>query len=202
MPAINTFVIPNAIDLNQFKPHTPFEQQLKFKLPPKPKITIATVGSNLTRKRYSLLSTIFSNLGDHFRLLWIGNTKLPRSCPPNIKFVGPLPHSQMPALINSVDAFILLSEAEGDNNSVKEAIACLKPIIISREACTDPVLSANETVKVIDCSLSISSIVASIREFLQQQHSSTSLISSRNSLIDIHERADLYSDIINNYIFR
>lgn len=60
-----------------------------------------------------------------------------------VRFLGPVPHSELPILLNAADVFVLPSASEGLANAWVEALACGTPVVTTpipgaQELITDP----------------------------------------------------------------
>ncbi|MEY4240067.1 MAG: hypothetical protein RL339_2668, partial [Pseudomonadota bacterium] len=60
-----------------------------------------------------------------------------------VRFLGPVPHAELPILLNAADVFALPSSSEGLANAWVEALACGTPVVTTpipgaRELITDP----------------------------------------------------------------
>jgi len=60
-----------------------------------------------------------------------------------VRFLGPVPHAELPILLNAADVFVLPSSSEGVANAWVEALACGTPVVTTpipgaQELITDP----------------------------------------------------------------
>ncbi len=109
-----TYIIPNGVDFNRFKPFNKMECREELSLR-KDKIYILFLGDKKTkRKNFFLANASVSCLGD-----------------PNIELINPYPieHSLVPKYLSASDILLLTSYEEGSPNVIKEALACNCKII-------------------------------------------------------------------------
>ena len=95
--------------------------------------TIAYAGRISMAKRALHLLKITENLPSvHF--IVAGGKQMDVDFPSNVEYLGRLPFSEMPNFYNKADFIILPSATEGFPNTVLEAYACGKPVLVAKEA--------------------------------------------------------------------
>lgn len=119
-----TSPVYNGIDSRMFRPMN-VDRSEKF--------TIAYAGRISMAKRALHLLKIAENLPSvHF--IVAGGKQMDVDFPSNVEYLGRLPFSEMPNFYNKADLLILPSATEGFPNTVLEAYACGKPVLVAREA--------------------------------------------------------------------
>ena len=134
-------VIPNGIDLEEFKP--------KRKKKNNKKITLISTGRLIERKGYDYLINAISDL-DEVELWLIGDGNLSghlelkaKQLNANVKFLGKRDHGDIPYILSSADIFVLPSLNEGMSNSILEAMALGLPIITTDTGGSEELIQDN-----------------------------------------------------------
>ena len=109
-----TSLIPNGVNLQNFRLIKKSDAREKLNLPSDEKIVLFLADPNDERKNFSLVKQAFISLN---------NTEF--------KLLNPFPieHSMTPLYFNAADIFVLPSANEGSPNVIKEAMACNCPIV-------------------------------------------------------------------------
>jgi len=107
-------IIPNGVDLEQFKPLPVNTCRQKLGLPLNEKIILFLANRYNPRKNFNLLknaAALIENI--------------------SFRIINPFPqaHKDIPEYINACDVIIITSYKEGSPNIVKEAMACNCPIV-------------------------------------------------------------------------
>lgn len=137
-----------GIDRERFKPMARAAAKAKFGVTGP---ALATIGALIPRKGQVLVIEALAALPDA-TLLIAGEgpdkaklEKLAASLGVSgrVRFLGSVPHDDIPALLNAADVMVLPSASEGLANAWVEALACGTPIVISdaggaKELLTDP----------------------------------------------------------------
>ena len=111
--------IPNGFDTSSFKPITHIQQEYDF----------VYTGRLIELKR---IKEMVENLDEKHSLLVIGDGPLKSLVlnKKNIDYLGPVPNSKLPSLLNKSKFFISLSKTEGSPKCLFEGILCgLYPIV-------------------------------------------------------------------------
>jgi len=109
-----TLVIPNGVDLSQFKELDREECRKKLGLPIDNRYILFAAIADRPVKNYDLAKTAFELVKrEKMELLAVTN----------------ISHDQIPVFINAADVLILTSLWEGSPNIIKEAMACNCPIV-------------------------------------------------------------------------
>lgn len=112
----NIKIIPNGVDIKEFKPLDKFVCQKELKWD-KDKIHILFAADPEREvKNYALFN-------ESVRIIKSKNQKIV------VHFLKSIPHQRMPIFMNAADVVCLTSRWEGSPNVIKEAMACNRPIV-------------------------------------------------------------------------
>ena len=123
------YLTPNTVDLSHFKPLDRKDCRKRLNLPQDKNIVIF-VGHFIERKGPlrvldALIKTRVDSLG-----VFIGKgNQQPHG--DRVLFTGSVKNSELPLWLNAADLFVLPTLAEGNCNSINEALACGLPVITS-----------------------------------------------------------------------
>jgi glycosyltransferase involved in cell wall biosynthesis len=141
IPRQRISVIPNGVDLDEFKP-------LK-KDSGKDYIHLISTGRLIERKGYAYLIKALKGEKD-FKLTLIGDGDMRRALEEiakensvDAKFLGAVAHDKIPSYLNKADVFVLPSLNEGMSNSVLEAMACGLPIVATETGGSSELVNGN-----------------------------------------------------------
>lgn len=131
-PAQKIDVIPNGVDTDIFHPGEPLDTNGGLR--------VLTVARLIRRKGIEHLIDALGQLGDDRATLTIvgeGNQRgaleaRAAGCDGRVRFLGAVPHEQLPAVYRTHDVFVLPSLNEGMSNTVLEAMASGMPILMTR----------------------------------------------------------------------
>lgn len=118
---------------------------------PRDKPVLATVGALIPRKGQRFAIEALAQLPDAILLIagkgeddemLMGLAK-DLGLADRVRFLGPMPHAELPVLLNAADVFVLPSSSEGLANAWVEALACGTPVVTTpipgaQELITDP----------------------------------------------------------------
>ena len=137
-------VLPNFVDTNKFLPISTRANQMslrrRFHLPESSIIWGTTAAIKKTHKRIDWLIDAFAHAAavcPHLHLIIAGSRqadtdelqrKAQRICPQRVSFFVDLPHSQIPELLQTLDAFVLSSLFEMMPIALLEALSCGLPV--------------------------------------------------------------------------
>jgi glycosyltransferase involved in cell wall biosynthesis len=122
MPEAKIEVHYTGVDQARFRP-----------VPRTPGRTIVTVGNLVAVKGHGLLIEAMRLLPDAVLLVAGEGPERPaleRRAGANVRFLGSVPHGEMPGLLAGADVMALASEREGLANAWVEALACGTPVVI------------------------------------------------------------------------
>jgi len=136
-------VIHNGVDRTKFKPQDKTACRKCLGLETGGKIVLF-IGNLLPVKGLSTLLSAFAYIAkklDNIELICVGNGELEEelrrkasalNVARKVRFVGLVPHSQMPLWINACDVFCLPSISEGFPTVIPEVLSCGRPVVASR----------------------------------------------------------------------
>jgi len=136
-------VVHNGYDPCMFEPGDKWTNREKLGLSPDHKIVLF-VGNLIPVKGLSTLLTAFAHLTKHMEnalLILVGTgeleTKLRNQSSSlgilsRVRFVGSVPHGEIPTWIRACDVFCLPSLNEGCPTVILEALSCGRPVVASR----------------------------------------------------------------------
>lgn len=116
--------VHNGVDTRMFRP---------MQLDRSKKFTVAYGGRISQEKRVPYLFRI-AERKPNIHFLVAGKVQMDIAFPSSVEYVGSLPFSDMPEFYNKADIIILPSATEGFPNTILEAYACGKPVLVAKEA--------------------------------------------------------------------
>jgi glycosyltransferase involved in cell wall biosynthesis len=125
LPESRLAVIPYGVDLGAFSPDTD--------RPPNARVCCLYVGEISHRKGIPVLLRAARRLPD-LQFVLTGSVVTPsllRGLPPNARWMGPLPHADVAALMREADVFVLPSLEDSYGLVVAEAMASGLPVVLS-----------------------------------------------------------------------
>lgn len=141
-------VLRNGVDLKAFAPSDRIAARQRLGLTGR---TLLSVGSLIERKGHHLIIDALTSLPETTLLIAGGGPErqaleqraINAGLGDRVRFLGELPHDQLPAVYGAADALVLASSREGWANVLLEAMACGTPVIATdvwgtREVVTDP----------------------------------------------------------------
>ncbi|GIL15862.1 MAG: 1,2-diacylglycerol 3-glucosyltransferase [Chloroflexota bacterium] len=144
LPELEIPIIYNGVDTDAFRPAMRSSQPAE--------INILCVGRLIERKGQHHLLRAFAELRVHFpkcclTLIGTGDAEVSLkrlaeelNIIEAINFAGFLPHSQMPAIYQRADIFVLPSQSEGMSIALLEALASGLPVIVTDTGGTDELI--------------------------------------------------------------
>ncbi len=139
-----------GLDRSVFHPLDRGECRAALKLPPDRPV-LATVGALIPRKGQAYAIAAMAKLPEAILLVAGGGpdrealqaqaTRL--GLAERVRFLGPVPHGDLPKVLSAADVFVLPTQSEGLANAWVEALACGTPVVTTpipgaRELLTDP----------------------------------------------------------------
>jgi glycosyltransferase involved in cell wall biosynthesis len=125
LPESRLAVIPYGVDLGAFSPHTD--------RPPNARVRCVYVGQISHRKGIPVLFRAARELPDIDFVLTgpVVTPSLLRELPPNVRWMGSLPHADVAALMREADIFVLPSLEDSYGLVVSEAMASGLPVVVT-----------------------------------------------------------------------
>lgn len=157
--ARKVLVIPNGVDTTHFRP---VRHSQRRALGLNHKFVVLYAGRLSYEKGVDFLPVILSmakNAIPNIHLLIVGDGSLRKhlenefsrkDLSPFVSFLGAISHERMPGIINSVDVLLLPSRTEGLPLIVQEALACEKPVIVSKVGGVDEIVDHGKNGFLID----------------------------------------------------
>ena len=126
LPAKKTFLIPNGVDINFFRPKKKRKVNKKLKL--------LSVGRLEPQKNYLTLISALKGVAVDFIIVGSGSLKakllsLSKKMKVNLKIIDKVENLKLPEIYNRADIFVLSSLTEGPNKAILEAMACGLPTV-------------------------------------------------------------------------
>jgi len=122
-----TAVIPVGVDIDKFKSKDKIKLRKKYGFSPKDKIVLY-IGRFSAEKQIDFIVEELSKLNIKLVLVGKGDVIKPKK---NVIVMDPMPHSELPDMINCADCLVLFSKYEGMPTVVLESLACGKPVVSS-----------------------------------------------------------------------
>lgn len=123
-------VIPNGVDIERFRPDSLVRSQMRSQLDLRDEFVWIAVGRLMWKKNYPAMLEAFGRIGKG-KLLIVGagpdEEALRKLAGPGVQFLGP--RSDVPALLNAADGFVMTSIIEGLPISLLEAAATGLPCV-------------------------------------------------------------------------
>jgi teichuronic acid biosynthesis glycosyltransferase TuaC len=142
-------VLRNGVDLSQF--HCPADRASARAALGVEGPTLLSIGHLISRKGHDRVIEALALLPASVRLLVAGEGPLDtalrrlakrRGVAGRVRFLGAVPHAELPAVYGAADAMVLASSREGWANVLLEAMACSTPVIASPIPGNDEVVTA------------------------------------------------------------
>jgi glycosyltransferase involved in cell wall biosynthesis len=131
-PADRVFCVPVAVEVEGFVGPAKRDFRAELLAPPYSKLVVAA-GRMVAQKDFDTLLGAAALLPKHALVAVAGDgpqkQRLESSAPPNVRFLGALPHNDVRDLFRSSDVFALSSIYEGTGLVMVEAAAAEKPIV-------------------------------------------------------------------------
>ncbi len=136
-----------GLDTDLFRPYDRRLCRDEFGLP-RDRPVLATVGALIPRKGQRFVIEALVKLPDAILLIaghgpdeaMLRELTKTTGVAERVHFLGPVPHGELPVLLNAADVFVLPSSSEGLANAWVEALACGTPVV------TTPIPGAQELI--------------------------------------------------------
>ncbi len=148
MPEAKVAVLRNGVDTDVFRPADGARWRAKAAAGP----VLLAVGNLVPLKGHDLMIRALAEIADA-SLLIVGEgpvrgqlEALAKSLglAERVRFLGPVPHKELPAVYSAADLLILASEREGWPNVLLEAMACGTPVVATRVGGVPEIITAPE----------------------------------------------------------
>ncbi len=139
-----------GLDADLFRPYDRRMCREQFGLP-RDKPVLATVGALIPRKGQRFVIEALADLPEAILLVagkgedeaMLRGLARDLGLAERVRFLGPVPHAELPILLNAADVLVLPSSSEGLANAWVEALACGTPVVTTpipgaQELITDP----------------------------------------------------------------
>ena len=166
-------VLRNGVDLNTFTPMLQRDARARLGLPATGRM-VASIGHLIPRKGHELVIDAIATLPD--TTLLIGGSGPERAAlearvrehgiADRVRFLGQLPHPELPCVYSAVDALVLASDREGWANVLLEAMACGTPVVATDVGGSAEVVTTPEAGVIVD-SRSAQAIALALRHLLE-----------------------------------
>jgi glycosyltransferase involved in cell wall biosynthesis len=150
IPRANTTLHRTGLDADLFRPYDRRMCRDQLGLP-RDKPVLATVGALIPRKGQRFVVEALAALPEAILLIagkgedaaMLRDLASELGIADRVRFLGPVPHEELPILLNAADVFVLPSSSEGLANAWVEALACGTPVVTTpipgaQELITDP----------------------------------------------------------------
>lgn len=125
-----------GVDLDRFRPQDRWEAKAKFGITG---LLAVSVGNLVKLKGHEIAAVAIGKMKGMTLIIagagedeaWIRRQAMAAEEPQRIRFIGAVPHHQMPDLLAAADVLVHASEREGLANVWVEALACGTPVIAS-----------------------------------------------------------------------
>lgn len=124
------FAIPNAVDIDKFRPLVRHKCREYFNLDDAKKSYLYS-GRHVYGKNIDNIRKLAGDFPDYEFLIAGTKSRMDDFEFSNLKYIGTLSNDDMPTLYNACDAIILDSKAEGMSRAVLESMACERPAFVS-----------------------------------------------------------------------
>lgn len=200
VPQARVSMIPNGVDTGRFFPAGSSRNHTRKTLGiADDEILLTFVGYLRHRKGPLRVMSAVNGLAG-VKVAFVGTgSEVPRGN--EVAFVGPLPNSELPKMLQASDAFILPTLAEGCCNAILEALACGLPVISSDRPFNDGILDATNSIRVDPLDIeALRRAVLALRDdrYLRRRLASGAARKARG--ISMEARAIRVSNVINNAI--
>jgi len=171
MPHANITIHRTGLDRAVYRPLDRYEARAALGLPADVPV-LATVGALIPRKGQSLVIAALPALPGAILLLagtgpdeaTLREQARALGVAERVRFMGPVPHRELPVVLSAADVFVLPSASEGLANAWVEALACGTPVV------TTPIPGARELITNRDygrlAERNAPAIAAALREIL------------------------------------
>ncbi len=169
MSADKIMVHYTGLDQSRFAPRDRAEEKAKLKVTGP---LILCVGALIPRKNQALLIEALTQLPD-VTLMLAGQGEsegdyrtlcAQHKVTDRVRFMGSVPHDELPALFAAADVMALVSESEGLANAWVEALACGTPVVASNVGGAPELIRSPDAGRIVE--RDVSAIVAAIRELI------------------------------------
>jgi teichuronic acid biosynthesis glycosyltransferase TuaC len=181
-------VIPCGVDLGVFKPYDRDEARARLRWPKDRHIVLFPFDPARPEKRYDLARASVERLvqeGVDAELMTVVN----------------VPNSEMPWCYSAADALLLCSDYEGSPTSIKEALACNRPVVATEVGDVGELLSGIAGTRI--CPQDAGTIARNLREVFDWSRSSEfrgrAAMARYDQALTVEKIVGVYADVLSNF---
>ena len=181
-------VIPCGVDLDVFKPYDRDQARARLRWPKDRHIVLFPFDPTRPEKRYDLARASVERLvqeGVDAELMTVVN----------------VPNSEMPWCYSAADALLLCSDYEGSPTSIKEALACNRPVVATDVGDVGEQLSGIAGTRI--CPQDVGAIARNLREVFDWPRSSEfrgrAAMAKYDQALTVEKIVGVYADVLSNF---
>lgn len=192
MPPERIIIHYTGLDTERFRPRPREDEKQRFAVSGP---VISTVGALIPRKGQEIViralpelpgvTYLVAGLGADEAKLRALATSL--GVADRVRFLGSVPHADVPSLLAASDAMILVSESEGLANAWLEALACGAPIVISNVGGAPEIAPGSEVVHIVE--RTPEAVADAVRKLLATPPSPDHVAATVNARFSWHKNA-------------
>lgn len=185
---ISGIVIPCGVDLGVFKPYDRDKARARLGWPKDKRIVLFPFDPARPEKRYDLARASVERLvqeGVDAELMTVVN----------------VPNGEMPWCYSAADALLLCSDYEGSPTSIKEALACNRPVVSTEVGDVGELLNGIAGTRI--CPQDVATIARNLREVFDWSRSSEfrgrAAMARYDQALTVEKIVGVYGDVLSNF---